>query len=177
MKSNIQETCLYDPILAKYNLANDIYLEVAFYRKRVDVVFLENNKITAVELKVSDWKKAIKQASINQLFADYSFVGMPYSFKSLLNIEVRKFFTNRGVGLILIGKNIETVIEAKHSSHLYPNDRKRVKQTLANYSLENEIEPWELFDDQFRQQHRPPAFLPAGAYKRSGYFKRLQRDI
>lgn len=159
------EEDLYCPILTDFNKKYEAYFEVYFHRRRVDIIFRGPDDLIAIEVKVRDWKKAIKQAAIYQLFADYSYIAMPHKFISKLDTKgVRSYFEITGIGLILINNDKpEAIIEAKRSMHIDWEDRNLIVKTLAAYSKENEIKPMELFNGEYRQQQRPPAFLPIGS--------------
>ena len=52
----------------------EVYTEVPFYARLVDLVGVNEERLVAVELKTSLTRAVIYQASINQLFAQESFV-------------------------------------------------------------------------------------------------------
>ena len=80
--------------------------QVSFSGKRIDLVTRKRNgsKIWAIEIKISDWKTAIRQASLNMLAADYCFVALWYKTAggALKNME---YFEKLGIGLFIINEN------------------------------------------------------------------------
>ena len=86
---------------------------------RADIVAFKDGMVTAVELKLRDWKKAVIQAKNYQLGADYVYVTFPLmrSYNVLRKAEVT--LEREGIGLLIV--NEETVevckiINAKMSS-------------------------------------------------------------
>ncbi len=98
------------------------YTEVRMINRWVDLVAVKENEIVAVELKISDWKQALRQAVAYQLGADYSFVAMP--FKHACNAyKNRYWFQKEGVGLIAIRphhKDIRVFLEPDRSTRMMP---------------------------------------------------------
>jgi len=86
---------------------------------RADIVAFKDNKVTAVELKLNDWKKAIIQAKNYQLGANYVYLAFPLmkSFNVLRKAEVT--LKHEGFGLLTVNeKNCEVckIINAVRSS-------------------------------------------------------------
>lgn len=78
-----------------------IALEVPIYRNRIDMVAYNKFSIIAVELKINNWKRALKQATYYQFGSDFTYVAMPLyeSYRAYWN----KFrFEKKGVGIIAI---------------------------------------------------------------------------
>ena len=80
-----------------------IYLEVPVFSRSVDLVEVNSNskKITAIEFKISDWKRAISQLSDISVCFDYLVlcVPKPKTDKCLENIV--SSCSEKGIGLIL----------------------------------------------------------------------------
>lgn len=76
--------------------------ELRFFDRGIDIYGVKQSRIKltyAVELKLVKWQRAIQQAAVYQLCADYSFVALP--IQSALNIDLAPF-RNCGVGVLLI---------------------------------------------------------------------------
>ena len=73
--------------------------ELPFYEYRIDLYgFSKRNDTTfAVELKLSDWRRALEQAMMYQLCSDHVYVAMPETVA--LRVDQSQFATS-GVGLI-----------------------------------------------------------------------------
>lgn len=78
-----------------------IALEVPIYRNRIDMVAYNKFTMIAIELKIKNWKRALKQATYYQFGADFTYVAMPLyeSYKAYWN---RFRFEKKGVGIIAI---------------------------------------------------------------------------
>jgi hypothetical protein len=67
-----------------------------------DVVGVRDGRIeVAVEMKLSDWKGALRQASIYTIFSAKSFVAMPSKKQALVLRHIREFRRN-GVGILMV---------------------------------------------------------------------------
>ncbi len=82
--------------------------EVPYKRKRIDLVHLHNKKITCIEVKLNNWRKAIDQASINNLFCDESFIALPE--ERIHNID-ETLLEKLNIGLISIKRNNYEIIK------------------------------------------------------------------
>ena len=71
---------------------------------RADVVAFKDNKVTAVELKLNDWKKAIVQAKNYQLGTNYVYIAFPLmkSYNVLRKAEVT--LEKEGIGLLTVNE-------------------------------------------------------------------------
>ncbi len=99
-------TCYYKR--QKHTVKNQVRLS----QKRIDIVYRENGTeyICAVEVKIDDWKTAIRQANLNKVACNKSFVAIwhEYSHRAIKN---RSIFENLGIGLIVIDKTCKPVVE------------------------------------------------------------------
>ena len=83
--------------------------EIILIDRGIDVFGLRTGRKPlsyAVELKLQNWQKAIRQAAIYQLCADYSFVAMPIDKASSLDLEL---FNASGVGLLAVNPDSQRV--------------------------------------------------------------------
>lgn len=84
-----------------------------------DVVGVRNGRIeVAVEMKLSDWKGAINQASTYTMFSVRSFVAMP-SKKQALVLRHIGDFRRKGVGALMIrcdGSVVELIDSKEHQA-------------------------------------------------------------
>lgn len=94
------------------------YLEVPSLGRSIDLVYFKSEEIVAVELKLSDWKRAIEQARDHLLAVEYSYVCLPRRKKTSYLIES---FNESPVGLIFAKNNgryidLEEIIPAEKSN-------------------------------------------------------------
>ena len=88
--------------------------------KRIDLITLEDGKVVAIELKVSDWRDAFHQAFRNLFASDLSFVALWHRhFRSL----DRSMFEKCGVGLIELNGTARVMIQARNSQLTIPERR------------------------------------------------------
>jgi len=94
--------------------------EVRFGSKSIDVVCVspEMKQVLAIEMKVSDWRKALHQALTYQLCADESYVALHRRYCS--NID-RSTFERYGIGLIAIDDYASIELPAKPSPRISPS--------------------------------------------------------
>jgi hypothetical protein len=102
-KTFSKEAQLYDPV-ARFLRNQGFRLqlpEVPFYEYRIDLYsFCKKTDITvAVELKLTDWRRAFEQALLYQLCSDLVYVAMP---ERSANRVVREDFVENGIGLIAV---------------------------------------------------------------------------
>ena len=87
--------------------------EVSFYDRKIDIVAQNksNNEVTAIELKMKEWKKAMQQAFIYSTVADYVYVAMPAAKTKL--IDVGKYM-ELGIGVLAIfdSEEVEVLLPA-----------------------------------------------------------------
>lgn len=98
----VKEEDLYPAIREYFSTNYKLYREVPFFNKRVDVVGIRDNEIIAIEMKLRDWKTAFRQAWVNQLFANKSYVAMWHKYIGKLNY---KYFVKYNVGIIEVKSN------------------------------------------------------------------------
>ena len=74
------ESDLLEPVSTWLQAAGfDVFDEVPILRHRADVVGLRGDGVTAIEMKLSKWDQALRQAIAYQLAADWAWVAMPLS--------------------------------------------------------------------------------------------------
>jgi hypothetical protein len=91
-------------------------IKIGFFH--ADLVAFKNDTVTAVELKLRDWKKAIIQAKNYQFGADYVYIAIPMmkSFNTLRKAQFK--FEQEGIGIIIINEKsckVSIIINAKKS--------------------------------------------------------------
>ncbi|SRR6266487_228567 len=85
----------------------------------------------AVELKLRNWQKAIRQAAIYQLCADYCYVAMPDVKAGVLDLG---FFEAAGVGLLAVdlgSKQVKVLSAPRKSSVKCPIYSKIIRKAAS----------------------------------------------
>ena len=110
----------------------DCFAEVPFFGKHIDLVFTQPSMrtICAVEVKLNDWRSAFRQASLNQLFACYSYVAFPARIADRLVAAGSSLFIQHGIGIISVSDEPVIALAATKSNYIYKNHRSIVKKTL-----------------------------------------------
>ncbi len=118
----LKETDLYAPVLDLFGENYSVACDVQLGPKRIDIVLTskEMNKIIAIEVKISKWKQAIRQALNYQLAADESYVAILKKHTNAINMET---FKQLGIGLITIDSDGQASVKipAKLSSRKQKN--------------------------------------------------------
>jgi hypothetical protein len=97
--------------------------ELRFFDRGIDVYGIRNSKPRksyAVELKLTDWKRALQQAAVYQLCSDFSYVAVP--IRSLFTIDLNPF-KECGVGLLVVRPDcsVGAILEAQKSIEARPH--------------------------------------------------------
>ena len=126
------EVDLYRPIVELFKTQPCVFAEVPYHGKRIDLLFTGNalRVFYAVETKLVDWKKALKQAAINQLFAQRSYVALPAIKVNKFGENVLDIFYRYRVGLIAVGAKTKIIIPALRTEYLDKTHFYLVKKNL-----------------------------------------------
>lgn len=80
--------------------------QVKLSQKRIDIVFLDNKKVKTIEIKISDWRGGLRQAAVNSIACDESYVAVWHKHIS----QAKKnpwLFKKLGVGLMEIDEQFK----------------------------------------------------------------------
>jgi hypothetical protein len=79
--------------------------EVPRCGKVPDVIGLSgDNIVLAIEMKVSDWQRALYQATLYTMFANESYIAMPENKRELLLRNIRRF-ERWDIGILIVNKD------------------------------------------------------------------------
>lgn len=116
------EEMLYWPVAGHFKSRGyRVYREALIAKRWVDLLAVGSD-IVAVELKVRDWRTALKQAMSYQLGAHYALVAMPldHVFPAMRS---RQAFESEGVGLMAVSTtagDVRILLEPQASPRLMP---------------------------------------------------------
>jgi len=116
------ETELLGPVATWLEASGyDVRLEVPILGRRADIVGSRADEVTAVELKMHDWRGALRQALAYQLAADRAWVAMPLVAASRAYRNRWRFDAEK-VGLLAIDDSggVRIPIPAGDSPRLLP---------------------------------------------------------
>ena len=108
-----------------------LYREFPFRLKSIDLLGYEENKsmIISIELKVKNWKNAIRQAMLNQTFSNQSYIGV---WHKDLTEKCIKMCEKEGIGVIKINNNgIKIISLSENSKFLIPSYKDEIIKTLS----------------------------------------------
>lgn len=77
-------------------------VEIPWHQKRVDLGFMSDGGLVVVELKVSDWRRAVRQAFVNRWIAHSSWVALWHDNVSLAAYESAR---ESGVGILVVTRH------------------------------------------------------------------------
>lgn len=127
------ERALVPAITAHFTaMGYDVVPEVELGGRRADLVAFDDRELIAVELKVREWRQAIRQTMAYQLAADRAFVALPLQHAHGAH-RARHVFDREGIGLLAVGprNDVRTVLEATPSPRRLPPLTESVRGQLA----------------------------------------------
>jgi hypothetical protein len=137
--NKLREVELYPALLKLFRTKAHAFVEVPYQGKHVDLVFSTRQMryLYAVEVKTINWRGAIKQAALNQLFAQLSYVALPAKVVNRFDELDRSIFHKHHVGLITVDDEATIEIPAVRNGFLHPMHHANVRTMLrtANASL------------------------------------------
>ena len=136
MKTHSLERELIEPItrfLTSLGCAA-VASELRFFDRGIDVYGVRDLRprtTYAVELKLSDWYRALQQAAVYQLCCDFSYVAMPV--RAALNLDITPF-KECGVGILMVRRDnsVGVLLEAARSTEV----RKDYVAALSRTAME-----------------------------------------
>ena len=104
-----QESDLYKPVSEYFKKQGYIIrYEVKVGFCQADIVAFRKDEVVGVELKISDWKKAIIQAKNYQLGCDYIYLVFPLCKVYNILRKAEHVFRKEGIGLLVVSeKNLD----------------------------------------------------------------------
>jgi len=130
--SRRRESDLYAPLFALFGNHSRVFAEVPFFGKHIDLVFgtAALARLYAVETKLRDWRSAFKQAALNQLAAQLSYVALPQRLAGRLAERESSLFASYDVGLIAVGERARILIPAKRNGYFDRRYYRDLKEAL-----------------------------------------------
>jgi len=130
----VSESRLYQPVKRYLDGRFIIGKEVKIGSKIVDVFAISRDKgeCVAVELKVSDWKKALRQAATYQVFADFCYVALHHSATARA-MKHEAIFKELGVGLLSVKVNASVQIEPAPSRFVSREIADNARQQILDH--------------------------------------------
>ena len=115
---DVREEDLYLPMIEYFKELNySVELEIPIYRNRIDLLAYDDKNLIVVELKLMNWKRALRQATYYQLGTDLAYIAMPF-YEAIEVYKRINLFEDEGVGLfaVLLNKSeVRELIKPKRS--------------------------------------------------------------
>jgi len=101
-------------------------VEVPFFLSKIDLVSLDqrNNEVIAIEAKVSNWHRAIQQATSYTLCADRVYLALWHEFAHRVDIRLLERY---GIGLLSVDGKVEILQHAQKSQGFNKELMKKIK--------------------------------------------------
>jgi hypothetical protein len=132
--SHLLESELLEPVSAFLRDRGCEFLvpELMFFDRGIDVYGICGGRTKtsyAVELKLTDWRKALKQAAIYQLCSDFCYVALPSRTIACVDPEP---FKESGVGLLSVREDnsVTIIFEASKSREKRPFYSKKFRSLI-----------------------------------------------
>ncbi len=127
-----REVDMYQPLLSLFASVGHAFAEVPFFGKRIDLLFSTPSLLSlyAVETKRHDWRSAFKQAALNQLAAQRSYIAVPSVLAERLARNEEDLFLRYDVGLIGINVSARILIPPKKNGCFSLRHYQILKHTL-----------------------------------------------
>ena len=101
---------------------------------RADIIAFKDNTVTAMELKLNDWKKAIVQAKNYQLGTNYVYLAFPLMKSNNVLRKAEAILKKEGIGLLSVNEEtceVCKIIDAMQS-----------RRTMGTITLEELKRNW-----------------------------------
>jgi hypothetical protein len=118
-----------------------IALEVPVYRNRADLVAYTETELIAVELKLTKWQRALRQAGYYQLGADFTYIAMPFNEAFEVH-KRRKLLKNEHVGLLAVimeGHEVRELVKPKPSVKKLGYIEKYIRQFIEGKTINTDF--------------------------------------
>lgn len=131
----VLEESLYRPVMTTGPFAGRRFVREAriadwmLCTKRIDLVCMRGRHMHAIELKVRDWRGAVRQAYANLCTADYSYVGLWHEAAARAD---RDALRRSGLGMLEIDKSAcRLAVRPRRSGLVLPKYRAYVRSQFG----------------------------------------------
>ncbi len=123
---------MYPPLLSLFSRVGLTAAEVPFFGKRIDLLFGTPSLLSlyAIETKLHDWRTAFKQAALNQLATQRSYIAVPWKLAARLAEREEDLFYMYDIGLIGVSEFAKILILPKKNGCFSLRHNRVLKNTL-----------------------------------------------
>lgn len=106
-------------------------IDVPLYRSKIDLVSInpKNKEVTAIEAKVSNWYRAIQQATSYTMCANKVYLALWHEYAHRVNTE---FLDRYGIGLLSVNGTVDEIHPAKKSKDVDKHLLDKIRNTVLN---------------------------------------------
>lgn len=110
------------------------YPEVPLFSKRIDYVCIDKrkDKIVAIEVKVRNWKKALRQAINYRICAHKVYVAL---WREYIHCIDKKRFEDFGIGILEVDGSVMVTQESKELNLTQETPMEMIKSYIKNLNL------------------------------------------
>ena len=127
-----REVDMYKPLLQLFKNIDITAAEVPFFGKHIDLLFASRTFRTlyAVEMKLFKWRNAFKQAALNQVAVQRSYIAVPKSLAMRLYDCERELFLKYNIGIIAVNKTASIILPSVRNKCFSLRHYRLLKNTL-----------------------------------------------
>lgn len=107
--------------------------EVPILSRCVDLIYInDRDEIISIEVKISNWRKAVEQASEHNLVADKAYVCLPKKTRGVSE-ELIDLVKINGIGLFIydtVSKELDEVVEPSIERNKWEHGRENLVELL-----------------------------------------------
>lgn len=107
--------------------------QVPILGRSVDLIYIVDERLIAVEFKLFAWRKALEQSFDHKLGADFAYICM---LRRKITNDMKEEFQKAGVGLVFYRDNgrwpFDLIIRAPKSKEIWPVARSRVTSYIRD---------------------------------------------
>ena len=113
-------------------------LEISVLNRCIDIAYLNaDSELITIEIKLRDWRTALKQALDHQLYADRAYIYLPKPRRGEASPKLIELLNEYGIGLVWFkfdgegeGLSFEELVVARKSLSYWPVARKKIESML-----------------------------------------------
>jgi hypothetical protein len=139
MKTHNLEAELIEPVKLwlRAQGCTTVVSELRFFDRGIDIYGIRSSRprtTFAIELKLTDWQRALQQAAVYQLCCDLSYIAMPIG--PALSLDLAPF-KQCGVGILMVRRDgtVGTLLESRKSTEV----RRDYVSALSRMAMEEPV--------------------------------------
>jgi len=122
------------PLLEK-QWSSVVYTEVPIFSRCADAVAVKDEDVRAIEFKLRDWRRAVRQAKRHLVAVDYTYVCMPRPKTNRCLEAIVKECKSASVGLMFVvvdadEPGVEEILPAERSTIVWEPEKHAVRSFL-----------------------------------------------